>query len=224
MACKGGDTSAIIDTLDKSIDKAGKKPIAVANESDISNTCKSHKNGASNCYGAAIFHSSATEPVQGSIWNYTLRADTALGHSFNVESPNNDLQIYLLPFQQAIGQAITRRTPGYSGPDLSTVMQCSFTQKTEKNRENDTKKSYLDAGIAFFGVTFFFGMAGVVYHLTGVLAYEREPGLSALVEVMMPNLARWQPRTFLLWRIRNDLPAKLARYRYHSVIQSLCHR
>lgn len=73
-----GDVQVIIDELGISIAKAHKNLIAVANESEIPDICKSHKNGASNCYGAAIFHSSGTEPTKESIWNYTLRADTSL--------------------------------------------------------------------------------------------------------------------------------------------------
>ena len=195
----GGDIQAVIDELEISITKAHKNLIVVADEGQIPDICKSHKNGASNCYGAAVFHSSGTEPTQGSVWNYTLRADTSLGNSFNVDSYNNDAQIYLLPFQQAIDQAITKRTPGYAGGDLSMVLQYPYTEKSEEDRERDTEQSYLNAAIGFFGILFFFGMVGIVYQLTGVVAQERESGLSALVEAMMPNIALWQTRVIRLF-------------------------
>ena len=190
-----GDTSAIIESLRPTIEKAGKKVITATSESALQTICRSSQNGASGCYAAAVFHTSPTEPRQGGFWNYTLRADTALGNGFDVRKPNNDAQIYLLPFQTAIDNAITTRTPGYSGPDLSRgIDQYPFTFETEEVRISDTRMSYLNAGIAYFGVVFSLGMVGVVYHMTGMIAYEREAGLSQIIETMMPNVARWQPR------------------------------
>lgn len=78
------------------------------------------------------------------------------------------------------------------------MLQYPFTQQTEEDRERNTKQSYLNAAIGFFGILFFLGMVGIVYQLTGVVAQERESGLSALVEVMMPNVSRWQTRAIRL--------------------------
>ena len=43
-------------------------------------------------------------------------------------------------------------------------------------------------------MAYFLGQIGVIYHLVGMMAFERERGISQLLEAMMPNKKRWQPQ------------------------------
>ena len=190
----GGDIAAVIDEVSDPFRKAGKHIVTLRNEQDISNVCESSQKGASDCFAAIVFASSITQPKKAGIWNYTLRADTSLGSTITVDSPNNDAQVYLLPFQKAIDIAIARHSPGGQSDALSKIEQYPFTIKTEQSRIESTRTSYLEAGTSYFGIIFFLAMVGVVYQLTGLMASEREKGLSQLLEAMMPNRFRWAPQ------------------------------
>lgn len=190
----GGDISGVIEELAAPFRKAGRTVHRLATESDLLTTCPSSQRGTTSCFGAVVFHSSPSEPVQGGVWNYTIRSDTSLGGTFDVRSTNNDAQVYLLPLQRAVDVAISSRMPSVKPGALNDVQQYLFTKESEEKRERDTRMSYLRAGISSFGVVFFLGMVGIVYHLTGVVASERERGLSQLVDAMMPSHNRWYPQ------------------------------
>ncbi|KAL8829277.1 MAG: hypothetical protein Q9170_006239 [Blastenia crenularia] len=191
---KGGEIASIIDDVATSFRKAGKSIHNLTQESDLLKTCASSQRGTTSCFGAVVFHSSPTEPVKGGVWNYTIRSDTSLGHYFNVKSPNNDAQVYLLPLQRTIDLAIAARMEPPMQNALQVIRQYIYTQESEEKRETDTRRSYFSAGIAFFGVIYFLGMVGVVYQMTGLIATERERGLTQLIDAMMPQSHRWQPQ------------------------------
>lgn len=107
----GGEISNVIEDLAAPVRKAGKSVSYLTTESGLLDTCPSSQRGTTSCFGAVIFHSSPSEPVKGGVWNYTIRSDTSLGGTINVESPNNDAQVYLMPLQRAVDLAITARMP-----------------------------------------------------------------------------------------------------------------
>ncbi|KAI4205574.1 MAG: hypothetical protein LQ350_000353 [Teloschistes chrysophthalmus] len=194
-----GDVSAIIEEVATPFRKAGKSVHTLTQESDLLNTCPSSHKGTTSCFGAVVFHSSPTQPMDGDVWNYTIRSDTSLGGLFDVTSPNNDAQIYLIPLQRAVDLAIASRTTPPSQGTLQDVQQYPYTEESEEKREMDTRMSYLRAGVDYFGVVFFLGLVGIVYQMTGLIASEREHGLSQLIDAMMPNLHRWQPQLVRLF-------------------------
>lgn len=153
-----GDISAIIEMVSEPFHQAGKRVLTLHNQSELDNVCTSSRRGSSNCFAAAAFVSSATEPSTGSVWNYTLRADRNLGGTVNVDSPYNDAQVYLLPFQAAIDRAILQQTPDSTKDALSRVQQYPYTVKTEERHEHENRSSYLGVCIAVFCVIFFLGM------------------------------------------------------------------
>lgn len=190
----GGDVGAVIDEVAAPFRSAGKHVVSLHNESETQLVCQTSQKGSSKCFGAIVFTSSITQPTIGGTWNYTLRADSSLGTTVNVNSPDNDAQIYLLPLQRAVDTAIARHSQDGRPDALRRVDQYPYTVDSEQSRRANTRQSYLDSGISYFGVVFFFAMVGVFYHLTGFMAAERERGLSQLVDAMMPNVARWQPQ------------------------------
>lgn len=190
----GGDISAVIEEVAEPFHKAGKSVVNLHNETDLLSICRSSRRGTSSCFAAAVFHSSPDQPVGMGTWNYTIRADESLGGTINVDSPNNDAQIYLLPLQNAIDRAIIERGPKGDSTVLETTQQYPYTVESEEKHKTDNRTSYLNSGIAYFAIVFFLAMTPIVYHLAGVMASEREQGLSQLVEAMMPNSSRWQPQ------------------------------
>lgn len=47
-------------------------------------------------------------------------------------------------------------------------------------------------------VAFFIGVVGVVYQLVGLMASERELGMTQIIEASMPNERRWEPQAVRL--------------------------
>ena len=191
----GGDISAVIDEVSSPFRHARKKVIILNNQSDVDDVCVSSERGSSNCFAAAIFISSATEPKISPVWNYTLRADESLGGTVNVDSHYNDAQVFLLPLQAAIDRAILERTSNSNKDAISEVRQYPYTTETEKKHEEDNRLNYLNRCINVFTVIFFLGLVSVVYQLTRMMASEREHGLTQLLEVMMPSSTSRQPQT-----------------------------
>ncbi|KAG0651885.1 abc transporter A family member 3 ame [Hyphodiscus hymeniophilus] len=189
----GGDIDRVIDTVVASAD--GKANVVrLSNETALLDSCKSSLRGSSNCYGAIVFRSSPTEG-EGGFWNYTLRADGALGEKIDVRKGSNDVQIYLLPLQRAVDYAIAGLNTSIDQNALpATVLEYPYTSETQAQRNTSIRVNYQGAIINILGIAFLIGMVGVTYHLTGFIASERELGMSQLVEAMMPNLRRWEPQ------------------------------
>ena len=190
----GGSISSVIEKVSDTFHKAGKSAQILGDESELLDSCPSSERGTTSCFGAVVFHSSPNEPIKGGVWNYTIWSDRSLGHRFDVRSPNNDAQIFLLPLQNEIDSTIAAHMSNPNQDILRTMEQYPYTYESEEKREKDTRMSYLEGGIDYFGVVFFLGMVGIVYQMTGLIASEREHGLSQLMDAMVPSLGQWQPQ------------------------------
>jgi ATP-binding cassette subfamily A (ABC1) protein 3 len=184
----GGDIERVIESLSDTVRRAGKTPVTTEQDVDLLTLCASSLRGASTCYGAISFHSSPSEG-DGMGWNYTMRADGTFGVRIYVDEEDNDVQIYVLPFQNAVDRAIaslnSTTLPG-------TIDEYPFTSKTQEEREESIRTSYMGALIDIMGVALYIGVCGVTYQLTGQMASEREGGISQLVEAMSPAKKPWQ--------------------------------
>lgn len=145
-------------------------------------------------YSAVVFNSSPTEGI-GGLWNYTIRADGALGDVISVESHSNDAEIYLLPLQRAVDYTIASINTTINHAALpSTVLEYSYTDLTQAEFETEIRVAFQDTIIKIVAVAFLVSMIGIVYHESGFIASERELGMSQLLEAMMPNRNRWEPQ------------------------------
>ncbi|OJJ48429.1 hypothetical protein ASPZODRAFT_150657 [Penicilliopsis zonata CBS 506.65] len=190
----GFETGNILQVIDAVSDPAkaqGKDFYVLTDEEKLDLDCRSSLRGVSSCIAAVIFHSSPTEGP-GGIWNYTLRTDGSLGEKIDVKKTRNDQELYLLPFQHSIDWAIARVENVTGLP--SEVDEYPYTSLTQKQREEKIRSAYMSAIIDILGDAIFIGSVGVTYHLTGLMASERELGMSQLIDCMMPNTARWQPQ------------------------------
>ncbi|KAF2710368.1 P-loop containing nucleoside triphosphate hydrolase protein [Pleomassaria siparia CBS 279.74] len=183
----GGDIEKVIDNLSGTVRGAGKIAQVVESDVDLLTVCRSSLRGASTCYGAAVFTSSPTEG-QGQGWNYTLRADGVFGERIYVDQSDNDVEIYILPFQNAVDLAIS----SLNGTESSrTIDEYPFTDQTAKERDEEIRRLYMGALIDILAVALYIGVCGVTYQLTGQMASERELGISQLVEAMTPAKTPW---------------------------------
>ena len=190
----GGNIDRVIDRVATPIRKAGKTVKLLQRPEDLLETCPSSIRGVSPCYGAAVFYSSPDEGL-GGIWNYTLRTDGALGFRVDTRKSSNDVEVYAIPLQHAIDFAIAALNDTVHQAALpAEVMEFPFTPITEEENRNQVRARYMNAIVNFLGPAFYVGLTGVVYHLVGFAASERESGMSPLIEAMMPNVRRWQPQ------------------------------
>ncbi|KAB5566658.1 P-loop containing nucleoside triphosphate hydrolase protein [Coniochaeta sp. 2T2.1] len=187
----GGDIERVINTLIPVIEGAGAKAPILNSNSDLLTVCRASLRGVTPCYGAVVFNGSPNEG-EGGLWNYTIRSDGSLGvGKLNVDKDTNDAQVYMLPFQHAIDAAIANVNSSTTDAIPDTVQQFPFTALTQEERADRVRVLYQKAIMNFLGVTFIAGMIGVVYHMTGFIASERETGMSTLIEAMMPTSKPW---------------------------------
>ncbi|KAI1387464.1 P-loop containing nucleoside triphosphate hydrolase protein [Hypoxylon trugodes] len=185
----GGDIDRVISTISGTVTQAGKNATVLSDISGLTYACRSSLRGVSPCYGAVVFFSSPTEG-EGGIWNYTLRADGALGTKIDVTQDTNGAQVYTLPLQRAVDAAIAGTNSQIRFPD--TTDEYPFTPETQEEREADIRRNYQSALTNFLGVSFFVVVIGICYHMTGHMATEREIGMSQLLDATMPTKHRWE--------------------------------
>jgi ABC-type multidrug transport system ATPase subunit len=194
---KGGEIEGVIGELSGLAGAvAGVNVTVVGNEEELPYVCRASLRGVTPCYGAVVFRGSPTEGG-GGLWNYTLRADGALGAGrVDVGKDTNDAQVYMLPLQRAVDAAITKNGRGGNGtvalPEGED--QYPFTSLTTEERADLVRVIYTGFLMNFLGVTFIVCIIGVVYHMAGFIATERETGMSTLIEAMMATSSRWQPQ------------------------------
>jgi ATP-binding cassette subfamily A (ABC1) protein 3 len=187
----GGDIERVIDTLTPAVTGAGARARVLTSDSDLLTVCRASLRGVTPCYGAVVFNASPNEGA-GGLWNYTIRSDGSLGvGKIDVDKNTNDAQVYMFPFQHAIDAAIASVNSSATDAIPNTVEQFPFTGLTQKERDDRVRVLYQQAIMSFLGVTFIAGMIGVVYHMTGFIASERETGMSTLIEAMMPTSRPW---------------------------------
>jgi ATP-binding cassette subfamily A (ABC1) protein 3 len=190
----GGDIDRVIDAVSAPILAAGKNVTRLPDGTDLAKICRTSFRGITKCYGAVEFASSPSEGPYGR-WNYSLRFDGALGSIVNMQRGDNDHQIYALPLQRAVDSAIASVNTTIDHSKLpKTVMEFPYTTITEEERKKLLRTKFQRTIITALGIAFLLAMVGVVYHLSGFMATERDIGMSQLIEAMMPNEKRWQPQ------------------------------
>ncbi|KAJ9227162.1 hypothetical protein DTO027B5_830 [Paecilomyces variotii] len=187
----GGDIERVITEVAEPARATANVEILTA-ESELRDVCRSSLRGVSTCIAAAVFYSSPQEGPQV-IWNYSVRADGALGQRINVDASANDEEIYVLPFQYSIDRAIASVNTTIDQSALPTqVLEYPYTSLTKKQRQDQIRERYMGSIIDILAVAIFVGIVGVTYQLTGLVASERELGMTALIDTMMPNQSAWE--------------------------------
>ena len=190
----GGDIHRIIGTVADQVRSAGKNVQILGQEEELHTVCKSTIRGVSKCFGAAVFYGSPTEGP-GSQWNYSLRADGALGTEIDTGKTSNDQEIYGLPLQHTIDFAIAAQNTTIDKAAIpSQVKEYPFTSQTQQQHQDQIRIGYMGGIINILAVAFFIAIVGVIYQLVGLMASERELGMTQIIEASMPNQRRWEPQ------------------------------
>ena len=194
----GGDIERVIDRVAAQITAEGKKVQHLAQEEDLRTTCKSSIRGVSSCFGAAVFYASPSEGP-GGLWNYSLRADGGLGTKIVASSTSNDQEVYALPLQHAIDFAIASQNTTLDQSAIpSQVYEYPYTDLTQSEHSDQVRTRYMGGIIEILGVAYFIGIVGVIYQMVGLLASERELGMTQILDASMPNKRRWEPQAVRL--------------------------
>ncbi|KAK9473660.1 uncharacterized protein V1510DRAFT_413533 [Dipodascopsis tothii] len=152
------------------------KVFLVEDEADLLTLCAQNLAGSSNCFGAVVWHDI---DASRRLYNYTLRADASLTHVY-VDTHKSDAEYYVLPVQWAVDKYLLSKI----GVDAYTPGVIAYTSKTEAERQQAVRVTYMSSIINFMAAAMFLAMIGVVYHLCGAIALERERGLTTLMESM----------------------------------------
>lgn len=142
---------------------------------EVTKVCSQNLKGASHCYGAVEWHG---VDLDKKVYNYTLRGNSGLEY-INIPDQDSDMDTWVLPLQWAIDSAITNMT------EIPNSM--SYTKKTQKENEQETNKVFTKTTINWIAPALFVAMIGVIYHLTGAVALEREMGMANLLSCMGVN-------------------------------------
>ncbi|PKX97213.1 putative ABC transporter [Aspergillus novofumigatus IBT 16806] len=188
----GGDVEQVINRVADPARASAKQVHILSSEDELRELCRTSLRGVSSCIAAAIFYSSPSEGPNG-YWNYSIRTDGSLGVGIKVNRNDNDQEIYLLPFQHSIDWAIAQVNSTNNGNALpSHVEEYPFTSLTQEERQEQIRTRYMGAIIDIIAVAIFIEIVGVTYQLTGLIAMERELGMSQLIDCMLPNTSHWQ--------------------------------
>ena len=191
----GGDIEGVITQVADTVRAEGRDVQILNQEEELLTTCRNSLRGVSQCFGAAVFFASPSEGP-GGMWNYSLRGDGGLGVKIDVTNTKNDIEIYPIPLQHAIDFSILSRNSTVDQSTLpSQINEYPFTDKTQQQRNDDIRTSYMGGIIDILGVAFFLGIVGVIYQLVGLIASERENGMTEIIDASMPNRRRWEPQT-----------------------------
>jgi ATP-binding cassette subfamily A (ABC1) protein 3 len=78
--------------------------------------------------------------------------------------------------------------------NLTQLTLQAFTSETQQEWKNGITVSIQKGVYGYISIVWYIGFVGVMYQLVGLMAKEREFGMSDLVESMMPNVRRWEPQ------------------------------
>lgn len=188
----GPEVQQIIDDISPALRAGGVNPVVVDTDDDILTVCPSTVRGTTPCYAGVRFEST---PQNGSRWSYVIRADGAFRERIYVDRDTNDAQIYVLPVQYAIDNAIAVRNGSNPLPLPENYL---YTSSTPEERDRNITRLYMDSLINIIAVAYFVGLVGILYQLTGQMATERELGISQLIEVMTARKRNWEAQAMRL--------------------------
>lgn len=138
---------------------------------DVVELCKENFQGVGPCFGAIQWNSIDLEQK---IYNYTVRANSGLSDIDVKGESATDTTV--MPLQWAVDKAITNLT--------DTPQSMTYTSETQEQYDQKLNQQFTDIIADWIAPALFLGMIGAIYHLTGVVALERELGLSNLLSAM----------------------------------------
>ncbi|KAI5842092.1 hypothetical protein BZA05DRAFT_208292 [Tricharina praecox] len=178
----GGEVDTIIATMEEELKSRG-TVMVIENEIALRTECKQSLRGVSRCFAAIVFESSPNTG-EGGNWKYTVRGDISFNDGrVNVDDHDSAVQEVLVPIQLAVDRAIAKQE-GRTDVDSIRVSEYMYTSLNQDEFDAKLRARFSAAVINYLSAAYLIGMIGIVYHLTGFQAMEREKGLSTLIEAM----------------------------------------
>ncbi|KAI0441149.1 hypothetical protein F4803DRAFT_437510 [Xylaria telfairii] len=181
-ASLGPDFPPILDRFEKSL--GNHHIIKRVDEDEIESTCPVDPHGHSPCHAVVLFTNSPDSDNDDDKWEYDIRTDPAFfTYSFDVFNTNSGVERIILPLQLAIDNAITNST---EIPDVQ-----AFTGLSQKEADDFSRRDFQSIALFTLSFVFFFTMVPVAHHVAGMVTYDRDSGMSQLVDAMGGDGAVW---------------------------------
>ncbi|KAI0538264.1 hypothetical protein GGR58DRAFT_312330 [Xylaria digitata] len=177
----GPDFPPVLDRFEKAL---GDHKVIYVDEDQLDNTCPVDYHGRSPCHAAILFTESPGSGNVNATWEYDIRTDPALeSYHFNVFDTNGAAESIILPLQLAIENAITNST---ETPDIQ-----AYTGDTQDEVDESSRKNFQVLALYILSFVFFITMVPVAHHVAGLVTYDRESGMSQLIDAMGGSGAVW---------------------------------
>jgi ABC-type multidrug transport system ATPase subunit len=147
--------------------------IPLKDSDEIYTVCAQNLQGSSKCL-AAIQWNNIDLGAKVPVYNYTIRGNSGLVH-IDVES-GTDVDKTLLPLQWAVDQAITNFT--------TTPQTMPFTSESMEWYKKQRIRRFMKVIRDWIAPALYITMIGVVYHMAGAIASERQAGITNLLTSM----------------------------------------
>ncbi|KAI1312365.1 hypothetical protein F5Y03DRAFT_390713 [Xylaria venustula] len=178
----GSDFPPVLDRFEKSLQNH--QVLQRVDEEGIDNLCPVDYRGHSPCHAVVLFKDSPGSGNADAKWEYDIRTDPALMTSrFDVFNTDSAAESVILPLQLAIENAITNSTT-----DLDFQ---AFTPYTQKEMDDFSRENFQVLALYILSFVFFITMVPVAHHVAGAMTYDRESGMSQLVDAMGGDGAVW---------------------------------
>ncbi|KAK4231754.1 transcriptional repressor NF-X1 [Podospora fimiseda] len=176
----GPDVDPVLDRISEPLTSQPGKVLRFENEVEARSHCIPNFRGVSNCYGIVTFRDSplTTVGTRNQTWNYTLSFDPLRyeGNGADVNSGSNDHQLYHLPLQMAVDNAITNSN--------EVAYEWMYSTNNQEEVEAFEDALYARQVITTWIIVYFLSTLPAVYHAVGFITAERASGTSQLVDAM----------------------------------------
>ncbi|KAI1372674.1 P-loop containing nucleoside triphosphate hydrolase protein [Hypoxylon crocopeplum] len=169
--------------LEKITDPLDSNRLVYLDDSEqIDANCPVDYHGNSPCHAVVIFNDSPLSGNPNATWNYTIRTEPSLDSwGFNVFDTNGAVDKVYLPLQLAIENAMLNLT---DNPDFM-----AYTAVTQEERDEDSRKSFIAMALYMLSFVYYITFIPVGQHVAGMMAGERESGMSDLIDAMGGGVA-----------------------------------
>ncbi|KAF2972973.1 hypothetical protein GQX73_g641 [Xylaria multiplex] len=177
----GLDFPPVLDRFEKAL---GDHKVIYVDEDQLDSTCPVDYHGRSPCHAAILFTDSPGSGNVNATWAYDIRTEPALeSYNFNVFDTNSAAEGIIIPLQLAIENAITNST---EIPDIQ-----AYTADTQDEADESSRRNFQVLALYILSFVFFFTMVPVAHHVAGLVTYDRESGMSQLIDAMSGSGAVW---------------------------------
>ncbi|KAK4205213.1 putative ABC transporter [Triangularia verruculosa] len=175
----GSDVDSVIDRLASSL--PGDKVIRFDSADEARGHCTPNFRGVSGCYATIVFEDSPqTVGVSNNeTWDYTIVVDpvrSEVDWDASVYRDDSAVQIYLLPVQLAVDNAITKNN--------ARPREWAYSLTPQQYLNDNLDAWYSRLVIGTYAVVFFLSTLIPVYHVVSFVSGDRASGTAELIDAM----------------------------------------